>query len=150
MKNLLRSAWLPMFAISLLGCSGDDEWVEGRSKVVPVSGRVMYQGQPLAGATVMFHAEGEEVTASGLTNDKGEFQLRTYEGTDGAVPGSHKVTVKKVEVKTVPNPDDENLGPISSEEIWHTPQKYALKNETPLTLTVGESGEKSLEVLVED
>ncbi|MCA8982897.1 MAG: carboxypeptidase-like regulatory domain-containing protein [Planctomycetaceae bacterium] len=139
-----------LLACVLLGCGGNNAEIKGRSKVVPVQGTVMYQGAPLAGAVVMFHAEAAELTASGLTNEQGVFQLRTYDKTDGAVPGTHKVTVKKVEVKTVPHPDDVNLGPISSEEIWHTPKKYATPAETPLTITVGEQGEKNLAITLDE
>lgn len=131
------------------GCGGGKKAVEGRPKVVPVSGVVMLQGQPLAGATVLFHSETEEVTATGLSDDQGRFTLRTYAAADGAVPGTHKVTVKKTELKVVPNPDDPNLGPISSEEIWITPKNYGSRETTPLQLTVGEKGEKDLSVLVE-
>lgn len=64
---------LILLACVLLGCGGNNAEIKGRSKVVPVQGTVMYQGAPLAGAVVMFHAEAAELTACGLTYEQGVF-----------------------------------------------------------------------------
>ncbi len=135
--------------VSMPGCGGGGGAVEGRSKVYPVEGKVTYNGEPVEGATVIFHSVTENVAARGLTDAQGNFRLQTYTPNDGAVAGEHKVTVKKAELKTVPNPDDENLGPISSEEIWHTPKPYALPDTSPLTETVQESGDNKFNIALE-
>jgi hypothetical protein len=72
-------------------------------KLVPVTGTVLYRGQPLAGATVVFVPRGEPsgpaLLATGLTDAEGRFSLRTHVGPavtrEGAVPGGHRVTVSK-------------------------------------------------------
>jgi len=150
MSSFKQFCW-PMAVVSLgllmAGCGGEEP-VKGRTKVVPVQGKVMFQGTPLSGATVMFYAETAKLTASGMTDEQGVFHLRTYEGQDGAVPGSHKVTVKKSEGKTVPNPEDPNLPPLSSVEIWITPEEYASQEKTPLTAQVSESGPNDITLTI--
>lgn len=147
--SLLSGLMLLSCLVSLSGCGGGGGAVEGRSKVYPVEGKVMYLDQPVEGATVMFHSVTENVAARGLTDAQGNFRLQTYTTNDGAVAGQHKVTVKKTELKTVPNPEDENLGPISSEEIWHTPKPYALPDTSPITETVQESGDNKFTIVLE-
>lgn len=62
----------------------------------PVQGRVTYRGQPLAGAVVSFHPEGQsDLTvepAVGLTKEDGAFTLTTGQDT-GAAAGSYIVTI---------------------------------------------------------
>lgn len=91
------SAFLP-------GCS--DEAAKDRPATIPVSGVVMYKGDPVAGATVAFMAEGAPRAATGVTNDKGEFKLSTFGANDGAVAGKHKITVTKVEGGSAPSSPD--------------------------------------------
>jgi hypothetical protein len=134
----------------IIGCGGTGGDVSGRSKVYPVEGTIFYKGVPIEGAIVVFHSEISELSASGLTNSEGKFRLQTYTDNDGAVSGPHKVTVKKIELKTVPNPVDENLGPISSEEIWHTPKKYSTVDSTPLTQIVADTPTNQFEIKLED
>jgi hypothetical protein len=57
---------------------------------------VTLNGETLAGASVTFyHKTGP--TARGVTNDQGEFTLTSYDAGDGAVEGSHTITVQKFE-----------------------------------------------------
>ncbi len=143
-------ALVPICFAVIAGCGSGGTGAAGRNKVHPVEGSVTYKGQPVEGAIVLFHSVGSDIAASGLTDSQGKFRLQTYEANDGAVSGNHRVTVQKVELKTVPNPEDENLGPISSEEIWFTPRKYAIADTTPLSHTVNESGENVFQITLED
>jgi hypothetical protein len=61
--------------------------------VVPVSGKVVYNGEPLPFGTVMFQPEQGQA-AQGEIQPDGTFQLSTYGPNDGAVPGHHKVSVR--------------------------------------------------------
>jgi hypothetical protein len=74
-----------------LGCgrSGD------RPETAPVDGTVTYRGQPVAGATVSFLAEGAPRAAIGRTDERGRYRLTTFDHEDGAVLGPHVVTVYK-------------------------------------------------------
>lgn len=131
------------------GCFG--EGVE-TPDTVPVSGAVMYNGQPVPGATVSFMAEGAPRAATGVTNEAGEFQLSTFGANDGAIPGDHKITVTKVEQgETAAPPDPSSSDPAaltqSYTEVMQVgggsagpnnllPQKYASQTTSPLNETV--------------
>lgn len=95
-----RYAWwaiLLMATITSPGCGA-------KFPLVPVTGTVMLDGQPLAGAFVIFApvepSPGSLRVATGMTDANGRFTLRTnYEPRwtgMGAVPGTHRVTISKV------------------------------------------------------
>ncbi len=74
----------------LVGCSG------GGPSLAPVSGKVTFDGKPLANATVGFYPEGPHagVNSSGRTNENGEYTLMTVmERKTGAVVGKHRVSI---------------------------------------------------------
>lgn len=71
------------------GCS------KGGPDLVPVKGKVLYQGKPVPKATVFFLSTTGGV-ASGTTDDQGQFTLATV-GRAGAVVGEHRVTVTAIE-----------------------------------------------------
>jgi hypothetical protein len=76
----------------LIGCGGS---VDDRPEVAAVSGKVTYKGGPVAGASVIFRSEGSPRVASGVTDDKGEYKLTTFDTDDGAVVGDHAVILMK-------------------------------------------------------
>ena len=61
--------------------------------MVPVTGQVVYNGEPLPFGIVMFQPEQGQA-AQGEIQPDGTFQLSTYGPNDGAVPGHHKVSVR--------------------------------------------------------
>jgi len=66
--------------------------------VVPATGIVNYNGQPLAGARVMFHPQdGGARSSHGTTGADGRFELSTFGTNDGALLGKQTVTVAKVD-----------------------------------------------------
>jgi hypothetical protein len=77
--------------VACLGC--------GRSSgLYPVSGKVLYHGEPAAGATVTFIRKGaadrlKEQTPQGVVRDDGTFSLAGPLGT-GAPPGEYAVLVE--------------------------------------------------------
>ena len=71
----------------LAGCGGPAKLPVPQPQ--PVHGTVLYQGKPAAGFRVSFNPlaerRGREVFApSALTNENGDFQLRSYHENDGA------------------------------------------------------------------
>jgi 5-hydroxyisourate hydrolase-like protein (transthyretin family) len=75
-----------LFALAA-GCGRNDRpW-----EVVPVSGTVTYQGQPVAGVTVEFEPESGR-PSQGLTDENGRFVLNYTIHENGAQVGTHKVT----------------------------------------------------------
>lgn len=87
------------------GCSGSD-----RPATAPVRGQVTFRGKPVAGATLSFLCDGAPRPAVGTTDAAGAYQLTTYEPNDGAVAGTHVVTVKKYATVS-----DENLAGFDPE-----------------------------------
>lgn len=70
----------------------------GRKPTFPVSGKLVWDGKPIAHATVVFHPVNEigpdSVRPQGKTKEDGSFILTTYDGNDGAPVGDYRVTVE--------------------------------------------------------
>ena len=79
--------------VSLVGCGGVDD----RPRVYPVSGTIMYKGDPVEGANVSFFTDAAPRAATGVTKADGTFQLSMFGANDGAMAGAHTVTVTKME-----------------------------------------------------
>ena len=112
--------------VFLGGCGGADG-----VKTAPASGVVTMAGKPLANVGVTFLPEGKGPSASGNTNDSGEFTLRTTTPGDGAVIGSHRVVIGNAE---------EGPRPKGSPTI---PDKYGRFDSTDLTAEV-KAGQKNV------
>jgi hypothetical protein len=112
--------------IALPGCGGDQRFV-------PVQGRVLLDGKPVAGAAVLFEPEGGGVPATGVTDGSGEFSLSTSGRGAGAVTGKHSVSVSK-QVAAQPNRkvEEGEIVPMKFE----TPEKYASPQTSGLTIEV--------------
>lgn len=82
-------------ALALAGCGRSD------FPTAKVKGRVTYQGQGVANASVTFAPSGEGglvgKSALGATDASGNFVLSTYQNEDGAVVGKHKVAVSSAD-----------------------------------------------------
>jgi hypothetical protein len=91
MKKLAACVGLGLIMVWMGGCGGCRT-----SGLVPATGKVIYQGQPLAGANIVAHVRGEN-TAVAVSDADGKFTL-TYNGQNGVPPGAMiPVTVTKVE-----------------------------------------------------
>ena len=93
--------------VALCGCGGRSN----RPELAAVSGQLTYRGKPVAGATVSFMGHGSPRPAIGVTDAEGRFQLTTFEPNDGAVLGTHVVTVYKPANQIEPMGIDPNLDP---------------------------------------
>jgi hypothetical protein len=63
-----------------------------------VSGKVLYRGEPAAGATVYFHGNGaagpaEEIVPMGTAQEDGRFSIATGDA-DGAPAGTYKLLIE--------------------------------------------------------
>jgi hypothetical protein len=116
----------------------------GSEKIAPVSGVVMLNEKPLVGATVIFTPVKENsqstkapTTSSGITNEKGEYTLKTSTGVDGALVGKHSVSI----VRTDPRNVDRDKRPVRgapTPDAAPIPARYNEKTE--LTCEVPASG----------
>lgn len=94
-------------------------------QTIPVTGTVILDDRPVAGAVVVFLPEqGQMATAT--TDGTGRFVLSTFELADGALPGKHRVTVAKT---TVEPGDQEKV-------VFLVPKEYGHPKTTPLTCNV--------------
>ena len=146
------------FPLILVGCGGED-----RPDLVPVSGVVTYQGQPLANAEVVFQNDKAPRAAVGTTDAQGKFRLQSYENFDGAVPGDHVITVSKIQADAaisgadVDDPsaaygggmDAAASGDMSAISKSELPDKYADPATSNLKETVTKEGPNEFEINLE-
>lgn len=115
-----RAAWGAALLLSLLvlaGCS------DGGPKIVPVSGTVTIDGQPLAYGHIQVMPDGWRPASSRIGSD-GRFSLTTTVSGDGCAVGTHPVVILAGES-------------VSAEATkWHAPKKYADAKLSNLTVTV--------------
>ncbi|HEX4069989.1 MAG TPA: hypothetical protein VHX68_02425 [Planctomycetaceae bacterium] len=102
-----------------VGCGKSRPEIKGKLPVFPVKGKVMMDGQPMAGATVLFYPTQEfpkgaaQQRPRAVVEDDGTFQVSTYGTNDGAPAGEYKVTVSW-------KGDTEGL---TSEQLQELPEK---------------------------
>lgn len=162
----LKSASLVFSTLVCLivsGCAGSDD---GRPDVVPVSGTVLYNGDPVSGATVSFWAEGAPRAATGVTNAEGKFRLTMFEVNDGAMVGENAITVEKVEggaaaaadptallndpsaLSSMSQQGGDGNGPAGPTSL--IPAVYGSQTSTTLKETVSAEGENSFVLQLAD
>jgi hypothetical protein len=108
---------------------------------------------------VAFLAPGAPSPASGTTDKDGNFTLSTFAQDDGAVAGTHVVTVKKLSLQPagpIPPADIEEAMRQQAQQIAKAqksgsvlPQKYAEESSTDLRFDVVE-GENFFEIKLAD
>lgn len=103
----------------LVGCG------DGHPKRVPISGKVLIDGEPVPYGTIMFVPEGFRPAAGELGED-GSFKLTCFDGGDGVVLGTHKIQVSASDL-------------TSGKAVWLAPQKYSNFRTSGLTHTVTEA-----------
>ncbi|QDU90820.1 hypothetical protein Pla175_42330 [Pirellulimonas nuda] len=116
------------------GCSKPD------FAVAPVAGTVTLGGEPLAGALVTFQPRASEggILAGrpsvGETGPDGRYQLETYDGYEGAVVGTHRVSISTFRKKAAEG-DSSSVVVIAEERV---PARYNRQSE--LSVEVPSSG----------
>ena len=146
-----RWSWWPVLASLLLaagvGCGG-------KGKPVPVQGTVTLDSKPLDHATVLFVPQDKGGQASSaLTDDTGNYTLKTPNVGDGALPGAYKVVItRSVDMGSSAAGED----PAKAVAEWRkkqreakrspqkqVPQVYSSVASTTLTYTVEPAGGKA-------
>ena len=99
-------------------------------RLVPVSGKLVYQNKPVPLAWLRFYPDapqqGQGFVADGQSKEDGTFSLQTYPHGPGAVPGRYKVTITL---------EARGTG---------FPTRYADPEQTPLRIEVKEEGTADL------
>ncbi|MHC2068231.1 hypothetical protein ACYFX5_12205 [Bremerella sp. T1] len=116
-----------------VGCSGGNGL-----ETAPAEGVVTYNGKPLPYGRVSFRPEAGS-PATGEIQDDGTFTLSTYGTGDGAIVGTHQVSISATErdagLEGEINPNAEL--PVSKSVI---PKKYSSFSTSELTVEVVASG----------
>jgi len=94
-KNIGAVALLLCLCFQTVGCG---KAKVSREPVFKISGKILYKGQPVEDADVVFTCAEKNRSAFGRTNGLGEFKLTTFVSNDGAVPGKHVVLVTKIQI----------------------------------------------------
>ena len=124
-SSVRRFLWL-LLAIPFVGCSGP--------KIIPVSGKVTYQGKPLEFGSVMFQPPGNAAPARGQIDSDGSFQLTTESEGDGCNLGMCRVRVTSFEGQR------RNDGGSSQESLGALliPKKYTRFGTSGISIEVAE------------
>jgi hypothetical protein len=137
-----------IIALALGGCA--DKGTSNRPKVVPAGGRVLFNGQPLAGAHVTFTNAAAGRSAYAKTDADGKFTLTTFERNDGAVPGKQQISVSKLEGAKPAEPGVDrttttNAAPAAARR-WVIPRRYGDMTTSELTADIVETATNDLVV----
>lgn len=134
-------------ALLLAGCvdPGPKAHIE---KVVPVSGTLTYNGQPLESYQVTFLPTDGRRAATGVTDAAGKFTMGTNKAGDGAPPGTNQVAIVWAPPTTdIPGQeqiiDDPSQLPKPPVQI---PAKYGNPETSGLTQEVPDSGIADLKI----
>ena len=103
---------------SITGGCGD-----GRPERAPISGQVLIDGKPLTCGTICIIPENARMAAGDIGPD-GRFTMRCFDENDGAVLGTHPVTVTAFE--QIDN----------ATRKWFAPKKYSDAKTSGKTVTV--------------
>jgi hypothetical protein len=134
----LASAGVVGFAVLFAGCAVD----ANRPKVAPVSGKVSQKGKPLTAGDIVFipaggtNGSGGHI-ATGQIGPDGTYRLTTFNTGDGAVLGTHKVTVVVRSAADMRKMNELGGGKIAYKLPPSVlPPKYSSVESTPLKYTV--------------
>ncbi len=137
--NLASRIGLVVAAVCLSGILGCGSG-ENLPDTMPVTGTITYNSAPIRGGTVTFHPQGDGGNpAFGLVAADGTYALTTYESDDGAVSGSHKVTVEVFPGQWAAEEDGAGEAGLPGEEVASGPRvpgKYSSPDTTPLKFEV--------------
>ena len=124
-------------------------------KTYPVTGKVTYKGEAVAGATVSFNpkVEGQGDAGYARTDDNGNYKLQTQLGKPegGTTPGEYYVRVSKTDLVPTGRKTTESTGTVSEEmrPVSALPEKYGSALSTPLSFTV-EKKKNTYDIVLED
>ncbi|MES2792279.1 MAG: carboxypeptidase-like regulatory domain-containing protein [Planctomycetota bacterium] len=139
MRRICATLILSGVLLVVSGCGGNS-----RPKLLPVTGVVNFEKQPLKNASVVFSPEGGLV-AIGRTDDAGRFKLNTS-GTTGVGPGSYKVAITAIaEQPQMSGEEAERMTPQQRQALSKSliPVRYANPMTSNLTAAVASGNANS-------
>lgn len=130
-----RQAVLLVSAIAVVGCGAKPE-------VVPASGKVTYNGQPLPYGAVGFQPAQGQPSGAAIQPD-GSFKLSTFSEFDGAKPGFYKVKVTCIPSQSPSERAKPRVGEFTPGASL-IPDKYTFLDRSGLTAEVPAEGTDSI------
>lgn len=119
--------WAALFAVIFIpGCGSSD------FQIADVSGVVTLDGEPLSNAMVQFQPQrsGDSLvvgpTSFGTTDSAGHFVLKTRKHGDGAVVGSHRVSLSTFDQRLVDPQNSDRVEVLAKERV---PSRYRAPTE---------------------
>jgi hypothetical protein len=131
-----------VLGLALAGCGGP--------RLGKVSGRVTFNGKPVPTGTIMFHPDAGPAAVGAIGPD-GTYTLTTIKSGDGAVVGSHRVTIQATavgpgsladpksfeeEMQLAQRQDPKAKVLVPGKVEWIVPEKYSRPDTSDLTATV--------------
>ena len=136
-----------LLLVAIVGCGG----VNDAPNLVAATGTVLYNNEPVSGATVTFIVEKAPL-ATGTTDAEGKFVLTTG-GRPGAPLGNAKVSISKVSASqenlTSMKPEDmANMAAQGKMKLAESkpaiPLKYATPDKSGLTAALDANAESNV------
>ena len=145
LRKILTSVCVAALCFSVtIGCGGKKK-PEGLPKLVPLSVKVIQDGQPLNEASVSLISDKPELMrwpSGGVTGTDGVAVITTY-GFEGAPEGTFKVVVTKAEVTGGAQSQEEAMKAMTGETTLEAEQHFSLvadeydsASTTPLSIDV--------------
>lgn len=116
-------------------------------------GSVVYRGQPLVGAQVVFASESGTRASFSTTDTYGRFRLGTFRPGDGAVVGKQSVTIVAEGPRRPPPPGTLGAGMPGGPSLPGLPlipQKYFHPKTSGLNADVRAGTENVFDIVLED
>lgn len=123
--------------VLVAGCSGG----VGTAPTAPAAGSISLAGQPIADVNVTFTPTAGR-SATGRTDAQGRFALSTFAEGDGAVPGSHRVTLSlpAADVPMPGTPEAASYKPPTAP----FPARYGSLDDTDLVVEIPAGGDTAI------
>ena len=125
-----RAAAVAFVLLGLAGCG------DGKLKVYPVTGQVLYNGEPLKGVDVALHPTDPKNNTGypphATTDEDGKFTLTTYLKDDGAPAGEFQVAIAFAVEKVGGDEGSDQ----SKRLTFQVPYKYQRKETSGITVTL--------------
>ena len=106
-------------------------------ELIPVTGVVKLNGQPIAHANLVFIPEGEtkSVGGTGVSGPEGKYEVAGAPGTKGLTAGTYKVVITRP-LRNDGTPPPPDVAPIDSDARETLPEIYTDTEKTILRATV--------------
>lgn len=136
-RRLATAFCLAICCSAICGC-GKSKSGPPSAAMLPITGKVTLDGQPLSGADVIF-TTAEGGSFAGRTKEDGSYQLTGLAGGKRTCKGMCKVVINRLLKPdgTLPGPDEPPALSFAAESL---PDKYAMADRSELSANVPEQG----------